>query len=139
MGIEAPADSGIGRGIAWIHVVRTQWVISSNPSWPRPEHGFPSARTRAHYVLCRSAVDVRSSALGRQAPPTVAPAGCAWDGKQHRKHLWLEAHGLVDGPGVKVHVGIQLALDEVVVFQGNPLQLQGDIQLWIAPRYLDLA
>jgi Arc/MetJ-type ribon-helix-helix transcriptional regulator len=75
--------------------------------------------------------------VGKHLLPLRQPVDCARDRKKHREHLRFEAHGLVDDPGVKVHIGIQLALDEVVVFQRNPLQLQSDIQHWIAPRYLE--
>src|SRR5690349_1445474 len=60
--------------------------------------------------------------------PLRNPARSAGNCKQHRKHGHWETHGLVDQPGVEVHVGIELALDEVVVFEGNALALESDFQ-----------
>src|SRR2546422_5889389 len=57
--------------------------------------------------------------------------------EQHRKHGDRKAHRLVDQPGVEVHVGIQLALDEVLVFQRDPLALQRNLQQRVPPHQLE--
>src|SRR5688500_1621018 len=55
------------------------------------------------------------------------PAGRAGDGEEHCEHLDGETHGLVDQARVEVDVGVELAVDEVGVGQGDLLQLQGDV------------
>src|SRR6266404_1552158 len=64
----------------------------------------------------------------QQLFPLRNPAGGAGDSKQDREHGHREAHGLVDEPGIEVHVGIELALYEVIFFQGDALALQSDFQ-----------
>src|SRR6266511_5403499 len=51
--------------------------------------------------------------------PLGKPARRPPDGEEHREHLDREAHGLVDDPGVEVHVWVQLVGDEVLVLQGQ--------------------
>src|ERR1035437_85543 len=46
------------------------------------------------------------------------PAG-ARNRKQHREHGDRETHRLVDQPGIKIHVGIELAGDEIIVLEGD--------------------
>src|SRR3981189_3521267 len=64
----------------------------------------------------------------QQLFPLRNPAGGARDGKQHREHGHREAHGLVYEPGIEVHVRIEFALYEVIVFQRDALALQSDFQ-----------
>ena len=59
--------------------------------------------------------------IGEHLLPLSQPTRGAGNGKQHGEHLGLETHRLVDDPGVEVHVGIEFALNEVLVFPGNPL------------------
>src|SRR5581483_4556220 len=63
--------------------------------------------------------------------PLSQPANRAWNGKKDGEHRGLEAHGLVDDSRVKVYVGIELTLGEVFIFQRDPLQLQGNLQLGV--------
>src|SRR3990172_2779657 len=56
-------------------------------------------------------------------PPLGKPAGVAGDGEQDGKHVHGEPHRLVDDAGVEVYVRVELALDEVVVFEGDALKL----------------
>ena len=63
--------------------------------------------------------------------PLRQPSGGAGDGEQHGEHLRPEAHGLVDDAGVEIDVGIELAFDEVLVFQRDALELQGDFELGV--------
>ena len=60
--------------------------------------------------------------------PLRQPPRRAADGKEHREHLDREADGGVDDAGVEVDVGIETVLDEIVVRQGHPLQLQRDVE-----------
>ena len=69
--------------------------------------------------------------------PLGQPSHGARNREQHGKHLRSESHGLVHDPGVEVDIGIQLALDEVIVFQRDALQLEGDIELRVAPSNLE--
>src|SRR5712692_3682933 len=55
------------------------------------------------------------------------------DGEGGRRH----PDRLVDESRVEVHVGIELALDEVVVLQGDPLELQRDIEQRVSSRDLE--
>ena len=56
--------------------------------------------------------------------PLRDPAGGARNGEEHREHGHREAHGLVDQAGIEIHVGIELARDEVFVFEGDALALR---------------
>src|ERR1700730_18976515 len=51
--------------------------------------------------------------------PLGDPAAGAWDRKQNREHRHGESHGLINKAGIKVDIGIELAGDEVVIFQGD--------------------
>src|SRR5439155_19902592 len=53
------------------------------------------------------------------------------------EHLHREAHRLVDDAGVEVHVRVQLVVDEVLVGERDPLQLQGDVDQRVAPGDLE--
>src|ERR1035441_9119997 len=70
--------------------------------------------------------------VGDQFLPLGQPPGSAGDGEQDGEDLRFESHSLIHDAGVEVDVGIELALDEVVVLKGDALQFQGDIQLGIA-------
>lgn len=63
-----------------------------------------------------------------QLLPVRQPAHAARDRKQHGEEVGGEAHGLVDEPRVEVDVGVQLALDEVLVRERDALQLCGKKQ-----------
>src|SRR5437867_1588457 len=69
--------------------------------------------------------------------PLGQPAGGARDREQHREHVHREPHGLVDQPGVEVDVGVELALDEVLVLEGDALQLEGDVEQRVAAGDLE--
>src|SRR5262252_8595761 len=60
--------------------------------------------------------------------PLRNPAGSSRNGEQNRKHSHREAHRLVDQTSVEIHVGIELALDEVFVLQRDALALQRDFE-----------
>ena len=136
-----------------------QYVVADlrSPIGPRanthvPRQPVPSSRPRAGLWLTRAAATslpacrprrrsaaprrdrsggaARSSARDPQhLLPLGQPAHCARDGEHHGEHFRREAHGLVDDAGVEVHVGIELALDEVLVLERDPLQFQRDVQL----------
>ena len=40
---------------------------------------------------------------------------------------------MIDDAGVEVHVGVQLALDEVLIVKGDSLQLESDVEFRIPP------
>ena len=58
------------------------------------------------------------------ADPTHRPT----NGEHGGEHAGWNAQGLVDDARVEVDIGIELALYEIVVFEGNALELHGQIQ-----------
>ncbi len=60
--------------------------------------------------------------------PVGEPPGGAADGEQHREHVIGDPRGAKDEPGVEIHVGVEVARDEVVVVERNVLQPQGDVE-----------
>lgn len=72
--------------------------------------------------------------------PVGQPSCHTGDGEQDREEVGGEAHGLVDQPGVEIHVGIKPALDKVAVLAGSVLQSHRDIDKGLASTYFkDLA
>ena len=69
--------------------------------------------------------------------PLREPAGHARDREQDAEHLPREPHGLVDEARVEVHVRVELALDEVVVLESDPLELERDVEHGVAARDLE--
>src|SRR5437016_1895112 len=69
--------------------------------------------------------------------PLRQPARGPGDRKEHGEHLDREAHRLVDQAGVEVDVGIELAGDEVLVLERDPLELPRDGQERIRPGHLE--
>src|SRR5688572_26107471 len=55
--------------------------------------------------------------------PVGDPAGKAAHGKKHREHADGDAEGAVDDAGIEIDVGIELALDKVLVAERDLLQL----------------
>ena len=45
-----------------------------------------------------------------------------------------KAHGLVDEARVEVHVRVELPLHEVLVLEGDALELEGDVEERVAGR-----
>src|SRR5689334_4482905 len=66
--------------------------------------------------------------------PLREPARDAGDGEEDGEHFRRDAHGLVDEAGVEVDVRVELAGDEVIVFEGDALELEGDVEQRIASR-----
>jgi hypothetical protein len=62
------------------------------------------------------------------------PAGHAADGEHDGEHVGGDADGAHDDAAVEVHVGIELALDEVGVGEGDLLQPAGDVQQRVVDR-----
>src|SRR5215475_7029681 len=60
--------------------------------------------------------------------PLSDPPGGTRDGKKHGKHLHRKSHRLVDNARIKIDIWVELALDKILVLQGNPLKLQGNIK-----------
>src|SRR5690348_9797506 len=69
--------------------------------------------------------------------PLRNPAGSARNGEQNREHGHREAHRLVDQARIEIHVGVELALDEVFVFQRNALAFQRDFEKWILAHQVE--
>src|SRR5437660_8266669 len=60
--------------------------------------------------------------------PLRNPAGSARDGEKYREHGHRETHRLINQAGIKVHVGIELALDEVIVLEGDAFAFESNFQ-----------
>src|SRR5689334_5603905 len=58
--------------------------------------------------------------------PLREPAHRTRNAEQYREHIHREPDRLVDQTGVEVDVRVQLALDEVLVVEGDLLQLERD-------------
>ena len=67
--------------------------------------------------------------VGDHLFPLRQPAGRPGYREQDGEHLGLEAHGLIDDSRIEIDVGIELALNEIFIFERDLLQLQGDVQL----------
>src|SRR5262249_59388370 len=67
----------------------------------------------------------------QQLFPLRDPARSARNREEHREHRHGKAHGLIDQTGIEVDVWIELALDEVFVFESDALALQSDLKKWI--------
>src|SRR5688572_9164887 len=60
--------------------------------------------------------------------PLRDPAGGARNSEEHREHLHRKAHRLIDQARVEIDVGVELAADEVIVFERDPLELECDVE-----------
>src|SRR5688572_14769534 len=89
-------------------------------------HRNVSALRRAGVDLPRP-VDALCSADADFAP-VRDPARQATDREHHREHVRRDAERTHDDAAVIVHVGIELALDEVLVVQGDLLEPQGELE-----------
>ena len=69
--------------------------------------------------------------------PLGQPPDRPRNGEQHREHLGLESHGLVNDSGIEVHIGVELPLDEVFVLQRDPFEFDGNVELGIPPVTLN--
>ena len=59
--------------------------------------------------------------------PMGEPSCESGKGEHNREHLGGDAKGLVDDTGVEIDVRVKLALDEVLVREGDTLELHGNI------------
>src|SRR5437879_315028 len=69
--------------------------------------------------------------------PLCDPAGSARNREQHGKHGHRETHRLINQAGVEIHVGIQLALDEVFIFEGDSFAFEGDFEQRILAHQIE--
>ncbi len=65
------------------------------------------------------------------------PACGAWNREQHGEHIHWESKCLVDEARVEVHVGIELALHEVLVLKCNLFEFQCHVEQRILARYFE--
>src|SRR5437870_2772886 len=56
------------------------------------------------------------------------PPGSPRNREQHGEHGHWEAHRLINEAGIEIHVGVEFALHEIIIFQGDALALQGDFE-----------
>src|SRR5207245_11231955 len=69
--------------------------------------------------------------------PLGDPTGSARNSEQHGEHGHWEAHRLINEAGVEVHVGIELALDEVIILEGDAFALQSNFEQGILAHKLE--
>src|SRR5882672_7182343 len=60
--------------------------------------------------------------------PLRDPTGSARNREQNREHGHGEPHRLVDEAGVEVHVGIELTLHKIFIFEGDALAFESDLE-----------
>src|SRR4030095_2726714 len=91
-----------------------------------------SAATVDRYVVTRRRAEVQLPGprdllfrISDHLQPLGQPAGGPRNGEEHGEHVHGQPHGLVDQPGVKVDVRVELSRDEVVVGECDSLQLEG--------------
>src|SRR5215467_1093760 len=60
--------------------------------------------------------------------PLRDPAGSARNREQNRKHGHGKAHRLIDQSRIEIHVGIELALDEVFVLESDAFAFKSDLE-----------
>src|SRR3990172_9977576 len=76
-------------------------------------------------------------AIQKQLLPRRKPTGRARNREKHGEHLLRESHRLVNDAGIEVHIRVEFSLDEVLIFQGNPLELDRDVEQRILARNLE--
>src|SRR5664280_1224649 len=109
---------GPGPGVSWAASGRaTRWSAVGDG------HVVPLGFS---YVELPRAGDLR--VLIEHLLPVGEPARRPGNGEQHGEHLERKPHGLVDEARVEVDVGVEPAGDEVLVGEGDLLELQGDVQ-----------
>src|ERR1035441_7209430 len=62
--------------------------------------------------------------------PLRQPSCGAAHSEEHREHLDGNAQGLIDETAVEVHVGVEPARHEVLVFERDLLQLPSHVEKW---------
>jgi hypothetical protein len=75
--------------------------------------------------------------IGEHFFPLGDPTNRPRYGKQHREHIHGQAHRLVDQAGIEIDVRIEFALDEVIVAERDPFQLQGDFKQRILAHHVE--
>src|SRR5260370_1769882 len=69
--------------------------------------------------------------------PLRDPTGSARNREEHGEHGHRKTHRLINQAGVKVHVGIELALHEVFVFESDALALESDLEEGVLAHELE--
>src|SRR5262249_39761855 len=120
-----PPAEDASRAAIWPAVIRSRGILAAAPLLPLVD--------RDELALPRSDVDLARArdlllGVGEKLLPLRDPSRRPRNREEDREGRRRHPDGLVDQPGVKVHVRIELALDEVVVLEGDPLELQGDVQ-----------
>src|SRR6202165_3813867 len=69
--------------------------------------------------------------------PLRDPPGSARNREEDGKHGHRETHRLINEACVEIHVGIELALDEVIVFEGDALALESDLEEGVLAHELE--
>src|ERR1700682_2350797 len=69
--------------------------------------------------------------------PLRDPPGSARNREEDGQHGHRETHRLINEACVEIHVGIELALDEVIVFEGDALALESDLEEGVLAHELE--
>jgi hypothetical protein len=69
-----------------------------------------------------------SCGIGDHFLPLADPAHGAREREDRREHRGREAHRVEDDAGIEIDVRVELLLGEIGIFQGDLLQLLGDLQ-----------
>src|SRR5688572_13966704 len=75
--------------------------------------------------------------VGDHLLPLREPSRGPAQREEHREVIGGVPHRLIDQAGVEVHVGVELPLDEVLVLESDPLELERDLQLRVQPGLLE--
>jgi hypothetical protein len=83
---------------------------------------FPGTRIDLPWAINATGVSVSKFLPVRQ------PAGQSANGKHHCEHVGRNSHRPIKNTAVEVHIGVQLAFNEIGVFQGDLFQIAGDLK-----------
>src|SRR5512139_14674 len=108
------------------------WGGLRRASGPATVQRHEVAPRRTGVELARTADLVRG--IGQHLVPLRDPAGGARHREQRGEHAGGDAHRAEDDAGIEVDVGVELALDEVVVLQRDAFELERDLELRIVAQ-----
>src|ERR1700692_4840458 len=105
------------------------YLLSSSDSTSSPSASLVQHLVRPQIVAQVDLARARDFLLGIEQHlfPLRDPAAGARNREEDGEHGHPEAHGLIDQASIKIHVGIKLAGDEVVVLQGDALAFERDV------------
>src|SRR5262252_5341014 len=124
---------GVGGGAPAAAAATSQGPRAISPSAPFHRHEGPLAL--AEVDLGRPP-DLLLGIL-EHLLPLGEPARRARNREEHREGRGRDPERLVDQAGVEVDVRVELALDEVLILERDPLELERDVEERVPPRDLE--